>query len=338
MDPLTHALLGGATAASLQPPERLRVAMLVGGVAAMLPDLDTLIYSASDPLLQLEYHRQFTHALLFTPVGALLAMLALWWWLRRRVSFWQGFWMAAAGYVTGGLLDACTSYGTQLLWPLRETRFAWNIIPVVEPVTTLWLLWTLSRSYRAQSRAWARVALLGMALWFALASWQQQRATTLLHAWAATQGESVQALQLKPTMMNIILWRAVYQSGGEVQSMALRPALFGGQDLVYPGERLLLVDGTAPMPGIPSASVLAADIRRFAALSENYLVWHPRRPHWLGDGRYALLPNSMAPLWGITVDPKQADQHAPFDNFRDWTPQTLPLFVRMLRGQVLDEE
>ena len=35
---------------------------LAAAVAAMAPDLDALIQSSADPLLYLEYHRQFTHA------------------------------------------------------------------------------------------------------------------------------------------------------------------------------------------------------------------------------------------------------------------------------------
>ncbi|MBF0099094.1 MAG: metal-dependent hydrolase [Magnetococcales bacterium] len=330
MDPLTHALLGGATASALQPAKHSRIALLAGGVAATLADLDILIQSAQDPLLQLEYHRQFSHALVFTPIGALLATLLLWPWLRHHITFRQGWYITSLGYLTAGLLDACTSYGTQLLWPFTTTRFAWSIIPVVEPVTTLWLLWNLQRAYRQQTPYWSRLALLGLACWFSLAILQQHRASQLLQT--TTQGHTIQDLQVKPTMMNLILWRGVYKYDGQMYSVALRPALFNGTPTLYPGEQRPLVQ---TYPNIPENSILAQDIQRFATLSEHYVVWHPQRPNWLGDGRYALLPTRIAPLWGITINPQQADQHAPFDEFRDLTPQTGKLFLHMLLGQPL---
>ncbi len=43
----------------------------------MAADLDVLIKSSTDPLLALEYHRHFTHSLLFIPVGALVCTLLL---------------------------------------------------------------------------------------------------------------------------------------------------------------------------------------------------------------------------------------------------------------------
>ena len=72
MDPVTQGVLGAAVVLAVAKPERIVVAGLLGGLSGMAPDLDVLIRSSSDPMLFLEYHRQFSHALLFIPVGALL--------------------------------------------------------------------------------------------------------------------------------------------------------------------------------------------------------------------------------------------------------------------------
>ncbi|NGZ07666.1 MAG: metal-dependent hydrolase [Magnetococcales bacterium] len=334
MDPVSHALLGATVAAVGQPRARVRVAALVGGVAALLVDLDVLIQSESDPLLQLEYHRQFTHALLFTPVGALLATLLLWWWTRTRITFRQSWGMACWGYLTAGPLDACTSYGTQLLWPFTETRFAWSIIPVVEPVATMMLMVALYRGVRSEQRGWLVAGLVGIALWFGGAAWQQQRATVLALEWAQARGHQVAGLHVKPTMMNLLLWRAVYKNGHEIQSVAVRP---GWWDVsrIYPGATAPWLDVEKPLPGIPQQSRLAEDIRRFSALSGEFVVVHPQRPDWFGDGRYAMLPHTMAPLWGIVVDPAHPERPAPFDNFRFWPSGTLSVFLEMVLGRTL---
>ena len=65
MDPLTQGTLGAALPQSLSQKQLAGSAGLLGFLAGMAPDLDVLIRSSSDPLLFLEYHRQFTHSLVF---------------------------------------------------------------------------------------------------------------------------------------------------------------------------------------------------------------------------------------------------------------------------------
>ena len=78
MDPLSQGALGASASQSFaSEPGKQRSAMLVGLLAGMAPDLDIFIRSANDPLLFLDFHRQFTHSLFFIPVGALLCALIL---------------------------------------------------------------------------------------------------------------------------------------------------------------------------------------------------------------------------------------------------------------------
>ena len=75
----------------------------------MAPDLDVLIQSPTDPLLQLEYTvSSRTHWSLFLLAPSVCyPFLAL---VRRHMSF-KVIWLTAlAGYATHGLLDACTTY------------------------------------------------------------------------------------------------------------------------------------------------------------------------------------------------------------------------------------
>ena len=62
--------------AALSRPSYLRLALLVGGLAGGAPNLDFLIRFETDPLLSLQYHRHFTHLLLFAPIlGVLIGLL-----------------------------------------------------------------------------------------------------------------------------------------------------------------------------------------------------------------------------------------------------------------------
>jgi hypothetical protein len=70
MDPLTHIALGASLGYAGFGRRLGRHAATAGGLAAFAPDADIFISSATDPLLAIEYHRGFTHAVAFAPVGA----------------------------------------------------------------------------------------------------------------------------------------------------------------------------------------------------------------------------------------------------------------------------
>lgn len=65
MDPVSQGTLGAVFAQTQGSAKYLGKAALIGALAGMAPDLDVLIRSNEDPLLFLEFHRQFTHSLLF---------------------------------------------------------------------------------------------------------------------------------------------------------------------------------------------------------------------------------------------------------------------------------
>ncbi|MCE9571175.1 MAG: metal-dependent hydrolase, partial [Rhodocyclales bacterium] len=143
MDILTHAVMGASLASAVASFRndgqqsaamgRRRMAAVAGAVAGVLPDADALIQSGGDALLVLDYHRHFTHALAFVPVGALIAALLLWPFLKRRMGFATLYACGFAAYLAHPLLDACTSYGTHLWLPFSQRREAWNLIAVVDP-------------------------------------------------------------------------------------------------------------------------------------------------------------------------------------------------------------
>ena len=148
MDPLTQGLLGGALALSVANKKESRLAAAIGFAAALPADADILIGAGDDPLLNIEFHRHFTHSLIFIPIGALMVASILWLLLRKRIGFKSIYFYALLGYGTSGLLDACTSYGTHLLWPFSDERVAWSIIAIIDPVFTLVLLIALILGFK----------------------------------------------------------------------------------------------------------------------------------------------------------------------------------------------
>jgi len=134
MDPISQGIVGAVLAQSKAKKNSIIKIGVIGFMAGMVPDLDVLIKSSTDPILSLEYHRQFTHSLLFIPFGAMIVALMIFPLIKRSLSFKTIYVASFLGYATHGLLDACTSYGTLLYWPLSNERVTWKSISVVDPL------------------------------------------------------------------------------------------------------------------------------------------------------------------------------------------------------------
>ncbi len=130
MDIFTQALLGSAVAQLGAKKSEIKIATFIGCIAGILADADIFIQSANDPLLLLDYHRHFTHAIAFIPIGALIGALVCWPFVRKNINFSRLYFFAFLGYLFSGVLDAFTGYGTRLLLPFSDDRIAVNLISV----------------------------------------------------------------------------------------------------------------------------------------------------------------------------------------------------------------
>jgi len=299
-----------------------------------LADADALIRSSTDPLLTLEYHRQFSHSLIFIPVGALLVSLILWpafKKLGRPLGFRRIYLYAFLGCATSGALDACTSYGTHLLWPFTGERIAWSIVPIFDPLFSLILGAAMLAGLRWRKTLPARIGLLLAAGYLSLGWFQHQRAEDAIRAAALLRGHQAERLTVKPTMGNLLLWRSIYRSGGIYYIDAVRVGV-DRSGRVYPGNTVRAFDPLRDVPTLSNTSILYQDIRRFDLFSNGYLALHPEDPGLLGDVRYAMLPTSIRPLWGIRLDLQRTETHAAFETSRRMPRQEIDQFVGMLRG------
>jgi inner membrane protein len=330
MDLLTHGLVGAALAQSAAPREDARIAAGVGFLAGMLADADALISSAADPLLVLEYHRHFTHSLVFIPLGALIAAAVLWPFMRRRLPFARLYLYALLGYALAGALDACTSYGTHLLWPFSDARHALSIIAVVDPLMTLAIGIPLAVGIIRRRPVAARVGVGLGVCYLALGLVQHERAGSAALALARERGHEARQLLVKPTIANLVLWRSTYLQDGRIYADGVRVA---SGALVYQGESVTLFDPARDMPWAPAGSPARLQVDRFEKLSHGYLARHPRRSGMIGDARYAMLPTSVEPLWGIVFETERADAQARLVTDRALTPEARGRFVEMLLGR-----
>ncbi|HVY67067.1 MAG TPA: metal-dependent hydrolase [Gammaproteobacteria bacterium] len=140
MDPVTHMLVGAVVGQAVAG-RKLGFAQAAcwGAIAAELPDIDVLLpyMAAEDPLDMLVQHRGVTHSLWFPPVVGLLAgLLVSRFTLQPRANPWAWVTLFTAALLSHPLLDVCTHYGTQLLAPFSDRRFALPALPIIEPVYT----------------------------------------------------------------------------------------------------------------------------------------------------------------------------------------------------------
>ncbi|MFP4540266.1 MAG: metal-dependent hydrolase [Opitutales bacterium] len=334
MDPFSQAVVGSVAAGCAGAKKDVRMALLAGGVAGMLADLDVLIRSESDPLMAVEFHRHFTHALFFIPFGGLIGTLLLWPLMRRRVPWRRLYLFTTLGYATSGLLDACTSYGTHLLWPFTDARTAWNIISIIDPVFTGALLAGVMTAFVSRRRVWAAAAALFGLAYLGFGSLQHARAIAEVRELAARRGhDDVHMVSVKPSIGNLLLWRGLYGHDGQLHIDAIRVPYLGGEVSVYEGAHTELLELGELLEGVPEGSALEHDLQRFAHFSDHYLIRHPEHPDVLADARYAMLPDSLMPLWGIEIDRSEPSRHAPFESFREIGEERLERFRTMLLGR-----
>lgn len=305
MDPLTQGLLGGAAAYVVYGRRLGPRALLIGAAGGVLPDADVFIRSADDPLLAVETHRQFTHALAFIPVGGFLAALP---WLGRKANraIWKTITGAAiVGYATHGLLDACTTYGTQLFWPFSNARIAWDTISVIDPIFTLVLLVGTIASAVRRSTLPAAIALSLCLLYLFAGGVQRNRASQMQAQLAAARGHTVARGKVFPTIGNNLVWRSLYRSRDTLYVDRIRVPWFG-EPRFSPGTSVRAVgeeDLTAAERSVPR---VVRDFRRFRWFSDRWLARDADDPSVIGDVRYSMRTDAFDAIWGIRFHPQRA--------------------------------
>lgn len=141
MDSLTQATLGAVIGEVLLGKKIGNKGAILGAIIATIPDLDVALLPFYSNIEKISVHRGFSHSILFSFIGAFLIALILskikW---TRQVSYirlWVFSWLALFTHI---LLDAFTTYGTQLLLPFSNHRISFDTINIVDPFYTIPLL------------------------------------------------------------------------------------------------------------------------------------------------------------------------------------------------------
>lgn len=211
MDSLTQIVLGAAVGEAVLGKKAGNRAMLWGAIFGTVPDLDVLSKYFVDSLSANELHRGFSHSIVFC---ILLSLLSKPFFIKLYKNKYgtarEWMFLTFAALFTHIWLDAHTTWGTQVFWPLGN-KVSFNNIFVIDPLYTLpflfFLLMALSRKRSDPKRRFYNTTGIVISSSYMLL-------TILFKNMASYQAkESIEQQQIvysefvtRPTPFNSLLW------------------------------------------------------------------------------------------------------------------------------------
>ena len=302
MDAITQGLLGAAAAQVVLQSRLGPRAWIYGAVGGMAPDLDILIRSTTDPLLALTYHRHFTHSFAFIPIGGPLAALP---WIARAKHRANAKMIVAAttiGYSTHALLDAFTTYGTQLWWPVSSVRIAWSWISIIDLLFTVPLAIGVILSVRRDTRRPVMAALAWCALYMGWGGVQHGRAVAAAEQLAAQRGHQPEATDAFPNTFSNLAWRTAYKYDGRIYLDWVRTPWWSAPTPHAGGAIAIATEDSLPAAIRDDPTTLAA-FRTFQWFSGGWIAEDPEQPGAYGDMRYGTGLASTSSMWTLALTP-----------------------------------
>ena len=286
MDSLTQIVLGAAVGEAVLGKKIGNRAMLWGAIAGTIPDLDVVWRYLTDTITATEMHRGFSHSILFSLLAAPLFGYLVHQIKKRPEVGWKGwtslfFWCL----FTHPLLDAFTTWGTQIFWPL-PWRVAFNSIFVIDPLYTLPFLicLLLAGTRRRDSLSRKRINNLGLlisstylCLTIIVKLVVYERVVDSLEA----QDIRFTDISTRPAPLNIILWNINVDAGdsyliGDYSLFDIKPIAYK----TYPKKR----DQAKKIIDI-------SEVQRLIDISEGWFLLEKKDDYWLyNDLRFGLIP------------------------------------------------
>ncbi len=222
MDSFTQLTFGACAGYAVAGSRLGRRALVFGAIAGTIPDLDTVFLSGADAWAEWRNHRGVTHSLFFAPVVAPVLGWIAWSGYSRARPFEPagahdalGAWIALFFFalVTHPLLDLFTIYGTQLLAPFSDARFALPGLGIIDPIYTLPLVaaaaWALARPRDTHARIFMYLALFLSVAYQFYGVAQNQRVAAMARTQLAAEGVELADVRAYTTIFQPWLRRIV---------------------------------------------------------------------------------------------------------------------------------
>ena len=283
MDSLTQIVLGAAVGEVVLGKKIGNKAMLYGAIAGTIPDLDVFASYFTDTVTALSIHRGFTHSILFSILFA-----PVFGWIVSRYEAFKNFkswsWLFFWAFVTHPILDAHTTWGTQLFWPF-DLRLAFKTIFVIDPIYTLpflvFLILTMRQKRTAKKRRiYNKIGLLTSSSYLVLTFLLKWLAFNQFESALKTQNIAYLEIDTRPSPLNTILWSANVETEdayllGNYSFFDTQPITFKS----YPKNHELLGD-----------LVKNESIKRMISISEGWYTINKKNDNlYFNDLRFGLL-------------------------------------------------
>nr|WP_299344855.1 metal-dependent hydrolase [Allomuricauda sp.] len=297
MDSLTQIVLGAAVGEATLGKKVGNKALLYGAIAGTIPDLDVMANFFTDTITAIELHRGFSHSIafsvMFSPIlGWLVNRLErkanLGWKPWAKLFFW--------GLFTHPLLDAFTTWGTQLFWPFK-IRLAFNSIFVIDPLYTMpFLILTLTvLFYKRDSKTRRRLNTTGLALstgYLLLTLVIKEVVYKKFEQALKDQGIKHSKISTRPAPLNTILWNANIETPDSY--LIADYSFFDAVPIsftAYPKNR----KESAKMMEYPN-------VKRLMAITEGWFILEQKEGQWyFYDLRFGLIPRKdLRPFFAFT--------------------------------------
>lgn len=220
MDTLTQVALGAAIGELTLGEKEGNKAVLWGGIAGGIPDLDIIAAPFMDSLSYMGFHRSVSHSLfLILCMAPLLGVFLTQYSRTNNSGFWGWTRLFFWALVTHSLLDCFTSFGTQLFWPFSRYRVAFHTISVIDPLYSIPLLASVIMVFffRMGSRKRRVLNYLGLGastLYLAITVVNSFYIESVFEKRLEAQNIDYSRLYVSPTPLNTILWRGVAETSG----------------------------------------------------------------------------------------------------------------------------
>jgi len=206
----------------------------------------------------------------------------------------------------------------------------WNNISIVDPLLTIPALILVATAMITRKRIFSFLSIGWIASYLLLGFVQYERAASAAAELAQSRGHDAERLTLKPSFGNLILWKSIYQHENRFYVDAIRT---GRSATWCSGETTPIFDYQTHLPLLEEASQQKKDIERFRWFSQDYLGFDEQK-NLVTDVRYSLLPNQIAPMWGLVIDLQSGvDAHASWWASRALDQGQLVAFKDMLSGK-----
>ena len=144
MDSVTQVLLGAAVGEVILGKKTGNRAVIWGGVAGLIPDLDPYFPPYQSAIQWITLHRGITHSIIFAIVFGLFMGFLLSKLYKNQPATWKEWsFLCFMGLFTHALLDCLTIFGTQIFLPFSNYRVEIGSVAFRDPVYSIILALTL---------------------------------------------------------------------------------------------------------------------------------------------------------------------------------------------------